>query len=76
MMTVTRDHVTGRQAPCGRIVDADDYQDRDEEAVLTHETDYACGCVSIVHQYHDGSVACRIVHHNGTVLKEGLEASE
>jgi hypothetical protein len=28
------------------------------------------------HQYHDGSVACRIVHHNGKVLTEELLAAE
>jgi hypothetical protein len=75
-MSVARHHATAQQAPCGRLVDADDYEDRDEEAVLTRETDYACGCVTILHQYHDGSVACRVVHHNGRVLKEELLAAE
>jgi hypothetical protein len=39
-MTVTRHHFTRLQAPCGKIVDADDYEDRDDEALLTQETDY------------------------------------
>jgi hypothetical protein len=76
MMTVTRHHFTGQQAPCGRLVDADDYQDRDDEALLTQEIDYGCGCVSIQHEYHDGSVARRVVHHNGTVLQEELLTEE
>jgi hypothetical protein len=76
MMSVTRHHFTRLQAPCGQIVDADDYEDRDDEALLTQETDYQCGCVCIQHQYHDGSVACKIVHHNGTVLKEELLTAE
>ena len=75
-MALTRIHLTGQQAPCGRIVDADDYEDRDEEALLTQEIDYVCGCVCIRHHYHDGSVACRIVHHNGMVLTEELLAAE
>ena len=75
-MALTRHHITGQPAPCGRVVDADDFEDRDEEALLTQEIDYACGCVSTRHQYHDGSVACRIVHHNGRVLSEELLAAE
>ncbi|PYR93824.1 MAG: hypothetical protein DMF84_08435 [Acidobacteria bacterium] len=73
-MTVT--HFTAQQAPCGKVVEADDYEDRDDEALLTQETDYGCGCVSIQHQYHDGSVACKVIHHNGTVLKEELLTAE
>jgi hypothetical protein len=32
--------------------------------------------VSIQHQYHDGSVASKVIHHNGTVLKEELLTAE
>jgi hypothetical protein len=76
MMTVTRHHVVALHAPCGRIVDADDFEDRDDEALLTLEIDYACGCIAVQHEYHDGSVARRIVHHNGTVLKDELLSAE
>jgi hypothetical protein len=75
-MALTRHHLTRQQAPCGDIVDADDYEDRDDEALLTQKIDYACGCVSIQHEYHDGSVACKIIHHNGRVLKEELLTAE
>jgi hypothetical protein len=76
MMTVTRRHFTAQQAPCGQLVEADDYEDRDDEALLTQEIDYGCGCISIQHEYHDGSVACKVIHHNGTVLKEELLTQE
>ena len=75
-MTVTRHHITGQQAPCGKFVDAEDYEDRDDETLLTQEIDYACGCVIIQHVYHDGGVARKVVHHNGSVLKEELLAAE
>jgi len=75
-MTVLRHHFTAQQAPCGRIVDADDYEDRDSEALVTLEIEYACGCVSIQHEYHDGSVACKVTHHNGRILKEELLTQE
>jgi hypothetical protein len=75
-MALTRHHVTRQQAPCGQIVDAEDYQDRDDEALVTQEMDYECGCVSIRHEYHDGSVACKVIHHNGSVLADELLTAE
>ena len=50
-MTVLRHHFTAQQAPCGKIVDADDYEDRDDDALVTLGIEYACGCVSIQHEY-------------------------
>ena len=75
-MTVLRHHFTAQQAPCGKIVDADDYEDRDDDAIVTLGIEYACGCVSIQHEYHDGSVACKVTHHSGRVLKEELLTQE
>ena len=49
--------VKGLQAPCGRIVDGETYEDHDDEVVVTRETFYSCGCQSIQHEYHDGSVS-------------------
>jgi hypothetical protein len=63
-------------APCGRLVDAERYQDQDEDVVITLEVDYACGCCSIQHEYHDGSVSRRIVRHDGTVLVDELLSAE
>ena len=50
--------------------------DEDEQALVTREMDYTCGCRSIRHDYHDGSVAERIVHHNGKVLLDELISGE
>ena len=63
-------------APCGRVVDGESHQDRDEQTVLTQELDYACGCRSIRHEYHDGSVSRKIVRHDGTVLVDELLSAE
>ena len=65
-----------RQAPCGKIVDGKCYEDRDEEVLVTQQRRYACGCVVIRHEYHDGSVSHKKVHHNGKVLIDELLAAE
>jgi membrane-bound inhibitor of C-type lysozyme len=67
---------TDREAPCGRLVDAECYRDQDDDVVITQETDYACGCRSIQHEYHDGSVSRTIVRHDGTVLVDELLSAE
>jgi hypothetical protein len=67
-MSATSTSFNSQQAPCGRIVDGESYQDRDEETLLTQEMDYACGCRTIRHEYHDGSVSQKVVRHDGTVL--------
>ena len=67
---------TGLQAPCGRIVDGENYEDHDDEVVVTRETFYACGCRSIQHEYHDGAVSRQIVRHDGHVLVDELLSAE
>jgi hypothetical protein len=67
---------TQQQAPCGRTVDGETYQDRDEETLLTQEVDYACGCRTIRHEYHDGSVSQKIIRHDGHVLVDELLSAE
>jgi hypothetical protein len=64
------------QAPCGRIMNGEVYQDRDEDALVTCEMDFDCGCRTIRHEYHDGSVAEKVAHHNGTVLVDELLSAE
>jgi hypothetical protein len=71
-MVATNTSVTQQRAPCGRIVDGEVYQDRDEETLLTLECDYACGCKTIRHEYHDGSVSQKVVHHDGHVVVDEL----
>ena len=62
----------GQQAPCGRLVDGDLYEDRDDDVVLTRETLYACGCQSIQREYHDGSVSRKVVRHDGKLLVDEM----
>lgn len=67
---------TGQKAPCGRIVDGENFEDHDDEVVVTKETCYNCGCQTIEHQYHDGSVSRRVVRHDGHVLVDELLSAE
>ena len=60
-MGPVRTSFQSQQAPCGRTVDGESYRDQDEEALVTEELDYACGCRSICHTYHDGSVSRNVV---------------
>ena len=39
----------GQQAPCGQLVDGENYEDHDDECVVTRDVEFACGCVSIHH---------------------------
>lgn len=66
--------LTGQKAPCGRIVDGERYRDEDEQVLVTEDVTYACGCRTIRHEYHDGSVGQRVVRHDGTVLVDELLA--
>ena len=75
-MVGTKTSFTQQQAPCGRLVNGETYQDRDEETVLTLEVDYSCGCRTVHHEYHDGSVSRRVVRHDGHVLVDELFSAE
>jgi hypothetical protein len=57
-----------KQAPCGRTVDGHCHEDRDEEGLVVYDEFFACGCRSIRHEFHDGSMSRKVVHHNGRVL--------
>jgi hypothetical protein len=65
-----------QQAPCGRIVDGDTYRDGDVELVVTHEITFQCGCRSVRHEYHDGTISRTIVRHDGRILVDELLAAE
>ncbi|MGH7752161.1 MAG: hypothetical protein ACREN5_05050 [Gemmatimonadales bacterium] len=73
-MPTTRTRCTSEQAPCGRTVGGERYQDQDDQCLVADELFYACGCRSIRHEYHDGSVSRKVVHHDGTVLVDELIA--
>ncbi len=49
-----------------------EYQDEDDEVVVTLKIDYACGCHVVEHEYHDGSVGRQVIHHDGGVLVDEL----
>jgi hypothetical protein len=75
-MAFTTVPFTGQQAPCGRIVDGESFRDQDDEVVVTQAWDFACGCRRVRHEYHDGTVSRRDVHHDGTVLVDELLSQE
>jgi membrane-bound inhibitor of C-type lysozyme len=75
-MVLTNVGFKGQQAPCGQIVDCETYEDQDEEVLVTQELDYACGCRSIRHEYHDGSVSRKVIRHDGTVLVDEMLSAE
>jgi hypothetical protein len=66
--------VKHQPAPCGQLVDAERCDDRDDEGFVVSDIYYACGCRSIRHEYHDGSLCRRIVRHDGVVLIDELIA--
>jgi hypothetical protein len=73
-MVPTSTGFKSQQAPCGRIVDGESYQDQDEQGLVINDLYYACGCRSIRHEYHDGSICRKVVHHDGTCLVDELIA--
>ena len=73
-MPVSTRPFTDRKAPCGKLVDGERLQDRDEDCLLSDEIFYECGCQEIRHEYHDGAVSRKIVRHDGTVVVDELNA--
>jgi hypothetical protein len=67
---------TDQPAPCGRRVGGEHFQDQDDEVIVTRGTEYACGCRSIVHEYHDGTVSQQVVRHDGVVLIDEMLSGE
>ncbi len=75
-MSTTTTRFTNEKAHCGRVVDGERLRDRDDECLLTDELFYDCGCRTIRHEYHDGSVSCNVVRHDGKVLENELIAGQ
>lgn len=75
-MVLTNVGIKGQQAPCGQVVDGQTYEDQDEEVLVTQEVDYACGCRTIRHEYHDGSISRKVIRHDGAVLVDELLSAE
>jgi hypothetical protein len=73
---VTSGNFTGQKAPCGQIVDGERFEDQDDDVLVTQELDYQCGCRSIRHEYHDGSVSRKVVRHDGKILVDEMLCAE
>ena len=73
-MPATNTCFQSEKAPCGQTVDGEHYQEQDDEGLVTDNRYYACGCRSIRHEYHDGSVCRKVVRHDGKVLMDELVA--
>ena len=71
-MSIKTTPFKNEKAPCGQFVDGERFRDRDEECLLSDEMFYECGCKTIRHEYHDGSVSSKVVHHDGTVVEDEL----
>jgi hypothetical protein len=67
-MTATSTRFTSQRAPCGRLVDGEHGEYRDDQGLITDEYRYACGCRNTRQEYHDGSVEHLVVRHDGKVL--------
>ena len=65
----------GQPAPCGKVCDGEQYEDHDDDCVVTRGVEFACGCLSVQHEYHDGSLSQRVVRHDGQVLLDDLQSA-
>jgi hypothetical protein len=75
-MTATSTGFQSQKAPCGQIVDGEHFEDHDDEGLVADDTYFACGCRSIRHEYHDGSVCRKVVRHDGKILVDELVAGQ
>jgi hypothetical protein len=73
-MTATTTTFHNSKAPCGQTVDGEHFQEQDEECMITDQWQFACGCRIIVHEFHDGSVQRKVIHHKGHLLNDELVA--
>ena len=44
--------------------------------LVAQETLHACGCQSIQHEYHDGSVSRKVVRHDGKLLVDEMLSAQ
>jgi hypothetical protein len=63
-------HFSAEKAPCGKISDGTRHQEDDDEGLSVDDRKYRCGCRTIRHIYHDGSVRIRVIRHDGKVLSD------
>ena len=73
-MSITKSPFTQEKAPCGRFEDGRRIRDQDDDCLLSDERSYKCGCHTVRHEYHDGSVSSKVVRHDGTIVLDELIA--
>ena len=73
-MIATTAGFQAERAPCGRMTDGEHCLDQDEEGLVSDSWYYTCGCRSVRHEYHDGSVCRKLIRHDGAVLVDELIA--
>ncbi len=71
-MSTATTQFTNEKALFGQVVDGERFRDWNDECVLSDELFYDCGCRSIRHEYHDGSVSRSAVRHDGSAPDEEL----
>lgn len=69
-MIKTTEYITAERAPCGRLKDGYRHREDDDEGLLIDDLTYVCGCRTMRHQFHDGSVRIETVRHDGKVLAD------
>ena len=67
-MVGTRTGFSAETAPCGRTVAGEHYRDTDEAGLVITDEYYNCGCRTIRHEYHDGSIHTRVIRHDGKAV--------
>jgi hypothetical protein len=67
-MVGTSVQFTSERAPCGHLVGGQRHRDSDDEGLVIDDTTYACGCRTIHHEFHDGSVRNSVTRHDGKLL--------
>ena len=73
-MVGTSTGFTKEKAPCGKRVVGSRYHEADGSGMVCDDVHYACGCRTILHQFHDGSCRTRVIRHDGRVLLNELSA--
>ena len=74
-MTIRNSGFHGRLAPCGQVASVESHEDVDDDTQVTEALTYSCGCRSIRHEYHDGSLSNKVIRHDGKVLVDEFYSS-
>ena len=73
-MTGTRTPFDPETAPCGRKSGGERLYDDDGYGLVIRDQFFDCGCRSIRHEYHDGSIHLSAVRHDGKRVPDQQQA--